>query len=432
MEPGERVVLHSEPASNPDRFDGSDDRVDILELRAADVLAPSPALPGVAGSGGRRVGARRALSGRRSPLYDERMTEETWQGADLLAGPRGRRLCLELVVELDPDVRAAVHRLSWGSGGVLLRSGDAGPETPREPETGLDDLVAGIARIDPEGIASDAIDRALARSVDTAMYWQEPYGEDVLAAFPEVRAALGPVAVRVADDRGSSWWTRPRRPEQWSIEWHGAPLPAPEVDDPSVVLEGWRAHTLADEERAGRERPSDPAASWSGEWWSSPFGTLMTARILMTTGVLDDGVPAGLRLVEDSLGYQEATAVPVGGVGRTLEIRGVADWAELCRRFPLEVTASRRHDWYRTTGRHGRWVIPDWREAAREWDAVHLTTAGYLSAATVAIPVDSERASVIAGWGPDTTVWLGGPLRRWAAEAVEWRFDRDRDDWVRA
>lgn len=49
MEPGETVVLRSFPHDLGDffgdRFGGNDDLLDVLELRAADELAPSPALP---------------------------------------------------------------------------------------------------------------------------------------------------------------------------------------------------------------------------------------------------------------------------------------------------------------------------------------------------------------------------------------------------
>ncbi len=46
MQPGERVTLRSAPLeSADDRFAGTDDSLDILELRAADRLAPSPKLP---------------------------------------------------------------------------------------------------------------------------------------------------------------------------------------------------------------------------------------------------------------------------------------------------------------------------------------------------------------------------------------------------
>ncbi len=46
LTPGERVVLRSGPLTSFDsRFAGTDDRFDVLELRAADTLAPSPAVP---------------------------------------------------------------------------------------------------------------------------------------------------------------------------------------------------------------------------------------------------------------------------------------------------------------------------------------------------------------------------------------------------
>jgi FtsP/CotA-like multicopper oxidase with cupredoxin domain len=44
--PGETTVLRSEPPeSSGNRFAGADDRMDVLQLRAADQLAPSPSLP---------------------------------------------------------------------------------------------------------------------------------------------------------------------------------------------------------------------------------------------------------------------------------------------------------------------------------------------------------------------------------------------------
>ncbi|TYL55099.1 multicopper oxidase domain-containing protein [Nocardioides sp. BGMRC 2183] len=46
MRPGESTVLRSEPlTSTGNRFAGADDRFDILELRAADALRPSPEVP---------------------------------------------------------------------------------------------------------------------------------------------------------------------------------------------------------------------------------------------------------------------------------------------------------------------------------------------------------------------------------------------------
>ncbi|HEV7869755.1 MAG TPA: hypothetical protein VGO95_00700 [Modestobacter sp.] len=159
-------------------------------------------------------------------------------------------------------------------------------------------------------------------------------------------------------------------------------------------LQAWRARTEADEQRSARERPADPSARWSGSWWSTPVlsGAVTTGRALpsdpVRQGVIRlpvEDTPVGLSLVEDSMGWETARAWPLRPApdARVLEVAGPADWVRLVERYPLEVTASRRHDWYRTTGRDGAWVIPDWFAVAADHDGVHLTVAGYLSTASI-------------------------------------------------
>ena len=108
------------------------------------------------------------------------------------------------------------------------------------------------------------------------------------------------------------------------------------------------------------------------------------------------------------MGWEKAQVRPVGInlAARVHEIRHADDWAELCRRFPLEVTASRRHDWYRATGRVGDWVIPDWTSVGEHFDGVHLSVAAYLQTAGAVVPVEEDSASLIAGWNPDETWWF--------------------------
>lgn len=257
---------------------------------------------------------------------------------------------------------------------------------------------------------SDHIQAALERSVDTARYWQEPDGVDVLAGRPIITQALAPLAEQLVMAPGSQWFRASRRIEQWSIDWRSPAGLALLPTDPRGTLKEWARKERAEEDRAARERPVDPHANVSGTWWSIPHGLVRTVG----------HVPAALSLVEDSLGWERATAIPVRGTGKTLEIRTAADWISLCRRFPLEVTASRRHDWFRATGRHGRWVIPDWEKVAGEWDAAHLTVLGYLNGATRPLQVDNRTATVIAGWDPDVTIWLrdvvregDGPWQTW-------------------
>jgi hypothetical protein len=353
--------------------------------------------------------------------------------AELLEGPRGRGLCLHVATSLDDEVMSAAFDLGFqldpgaGTSRVVMTFGGDDDTSQPAPHT-IDDLTRALAALDLTGITPDRLDEALARSVDDARYWQEPSGEDILAARPEAIAALAPVADAVAAV-APDWWSADRRIEQWAIEWRDPGDPVPLHTDPRVALAEWRENTLADEASAERERPHDVTANWSGTWWTTPHG------VLTTTGVTDTGQPVGLRHVEDGFGWESATAIPVRGVGRTYEIHDADAWAQLCRRHPLDVTASRRHDWYRTTGRDGRWVMPDWQSVAEEWDAVHLSCRGYLRAATREIVVDDERSSVLAGWSPDLTVWLTDRAREWEGDRIEWRCDEpgsSDDVWRRA
>ncbi|WP_434613259.1 hypothetical protein [Arthrobacter sp. A5] len=126
-----------------------------------------------------------------------------------------------------------------------------------------------------------------------------------------------------------------------------------------------------------------------GTWWWRPPSSLT-----QSTRALDGRGPVGLWPVEDSFGWQGATAeqiiVPFGA--RIYEIDGPEACAELDRRYPLEVTASRRHDWYRTTGRDGCW------------------------------------ATVPAGWNPDQTYWLRD-IPRNESSSQTWKYDQQEQAW---
>jgi hypothetical protein len=259
---------------------------------------------------------------------------------------------------------------------------------------------------------------ALADAVSWATYWQEPDAWDRQLATPAARDALSPVAAAVAAAPAAAWWWTPAAlDDQHYVEWidprHDH---SPSLTGAPAKLATWRRDTLADEDRAA-ERPADPRAPWSGHWWSTPALSGLPATTRAAAGL---GAVA-LALTEDAMGWHEARVWPVHARpgARVYELTGPAAWTELVRRYPLEVTRSRRHDWFRATGRAGRWLIPDYAAVAADWDAVHLTVAGYLTTAGVACPVDRKVATVLAGWNPDQTWWLtdaltlGGPAAYW-------------------
>lgn len=335
----------------------------------------------------------------------------------LLDGPRGRRLCLEYMRGADDAVASAVfrlaHRLDPNPGTLIRFRRDAGDEPEEDPDVTAEELAALIRRVEPAGLRPEVLREAFGASVDAARYWQEPDGADAAAALPVVRDALRPVAERIVEVMPDM--AAPRGAMQWAVDWRTAEDSAPLPRDPAAVLADWTRGQRTEETRAAWDRPADPRANFSGTWWSVPQG------LLTTRGSIADA----LELVEDPLGWDVATVIPVRGTGRTLEIRSTEDWADLCREHPMEVTASRRHDWFRVTGREGRWLIPDWERVAAQWDAVHLTTLGYLSAATCLIEIDAEYGTVIGGWGPDATIWLRDTARE--ADEPRRQFARPRN-----
>lgn len=221
--------------------------------------------------------------------------------------------------------------------------------------------------------------------------------------------------------------SRSRNVRNGAVNWEGVP-PSAGVTDPIAVLSAAGDRDIEEELIARRDRPEDPAANFSGKWWSRPPWELpSSARELF------DGSPAKLWFVEDSLRWERAEATRLGVASglRVYQIDSAEAWARLCGRFPIEVTAQKRHDWYRTTGRAGARVIPDRAKVAQHYDAIHQVQA-YLSAVGIAIPVDGRTASVIAGWDPDQTYWFT-PNVRYRDEPVTWAFSfrNDRTDWVK-
>ncbi len=310
---------------------------------------------------------------------------------------------------------------------VAYESGAGEPPEPLRAVVTADDVAHRLSQVLLPEVTEVALRSALSAATDSARYWQDPDGEDVLAATEPVRRELRRIAEHIARSPHAQWWTTAlAETEQWVIVSRGDDSPDTFEPAAAELLSPWYERNLAAEAR-GADRPTDPTANVSGRWWSNP-------SVRCSTRTLFDGTPAELWFVEDSMGWERivtrAVGTPAGA--RIYEIDGAPAWAELCRRFPLEVTAEKRHDWYRTTGRSsGRWVIPNWQLVAKDYAGVHLTVMGYLAAAGTAIDVDDETASVIAGWAPDATCWLADPDRI-GDESRTWVFDASGEDpeWV--
>jgi hypothetical protein len=283
------------------------------------------------------------------------------------------------------------------------------------------ELAAAVARADWHfalaGMSEVALVEPLAESVTVAMYWQGPDAVDQALADPEVIGELRPVAHAITGAPGTRWWsTGVDAGTQQYVESPYGRDGKPTWSGAAGQLVTWLAAT-EDEERSAAGRPADPAAPYSGHWWSSPTG----AGLVSTTRALPGLGPLQLYAMEDWPGWEDVRCWPMAmphRPARICEITSPDDWTALVTRYPLEVTKSRRHDWWRVTGWAGTWLMPDYAAAAADYDAIHLTISGYLTIAGRALAVNDARC-LLAGWDPDKTYWLadcltgGSPPVRW-------------------
>ncbi|QXQ10159.1 hypothetical protein [Paeniglutamicibacter sp. Y32M11] len=364
----------------------------------------------------------------------------------LLGGRRGRRLLLEFALEseavllhertefpLHAGLFDASYALESARGDAVVYSRSAVKDSRRSTIT-PGEIAALLAETPLLPVTAELLRKALVNSVNSARYWQEPDGHDLIAGSVTVRAELVRVAEHLADsEHAAHWMSSVDLDRQWFVQWQQADAPSrwtPSGEPAAAVLQAWQNAALTEEVRAEAERPLDPKAPWGGEWWSRP-----PAALLHSTGEFHDESPVGLWCVEDGFGWEkaESMAVTVPSSARIFEIVDAYSWAQLCSIYPLEITAQKRHDWYRTSGRVGRWVIPDFSQMARDYDGVHLGVAAYLLTAGESIEVDAERASMVAGWNPDQTYWFTDEARL-QLDSLTWEcLDANSDDatWSR-
>lgn len=173
----------------------------------------------------------------------------------------------------------------------------------------------------------------------------------------------------------------------------------------------WWADDIVRDRQVVLGSPNEPPAiERRAEDQGRMIGPAMWGRIpqvLVTSRRLDDRLPAVQLCDQDALrpvnGRVGCWAVDVPPEARVREVHGIEDWRELLVRYPRRVaTTDDLRCWGATTPEA---VVPDWTAFRRDWDALHISMLGVLTAQSVPIGVDGADG-VLEDVNADVTAWF--------------------------
>lgn len=147
----------------------------------------------------------------------------------------------------------------------------------------------------------------------------------------------------------------------------------------------------------------------------TPFGseTPKPKRAFWTSTFVPLFISPWLQMPDDQFsGPSYAWEVTVTDSARVLEIHSRDAWSALARSYPRGeagfIFTPTRHR-AETAAR----VDPDWSALSRDWDGVHLSIGGWLTAEDVPYESDGMKTE-LRGWGMESTVWL-----RWSFDSIK-------------
>ena len=226
------------------------------------------------------------------------------------------------------------------------------------------------------------VDTALhlaARTVGHLSVWRQDHAEAIREALAEGPRLL-PIARDLLRREATRWWFGPfdRGAQIWVASYDPVSAPVPAVN---------AVHPPTEFDR----------------YIQRPFGALTTSTLIGET------IPM-LAAEREGAGDLGGTLPPpvaryrlsVAPSARVFSVNAPSDWRRLCEAFPAAEPG----------GMHGGLLTPDFSAVAREWDAVHLSFGGVLSA--VQTPLEGpEGRTELDSWVTEQTVWL-----RWVFDRV--------------
>jgi hypothetical protein len=220
--------------------------------------------------------------------------------------------------------------------------------------------------------------------------WASHHSETVEYALASGRALLGR-AEEISLHPGSAWWGDP-------------------IDRASQIWTG-----------AGRfpfgARPGQPTNTLAWETYAQrPIGWRITSTGRPDLSSLDAAVAFGVgEWVAAATSRATVAAIPAGA--RVFEVDGPRDWHTLCREYPAVSSSD-------SSPAGAASISPRWDAVREEWDGVHLSFMGLLSAPYVDV-TSSAGTSMLWSWVAEQTIWLIDGLIEPETEVEPFRISQD-------
>ena len=232
--------------------------------------------------------------------------------------------------------------------------------------------------IPPEDLADPKVSLWLAAlSADSVNRFNADH--DLIAAeLPALARERAVQARAVIEHPGTAWWFDDidLDAQAWvSIHWTTPPLRFIYGTPPDTM--GW-------------QRPRNPSSGWE-RYAQKPFSNQTTSTLYgphLTSKLVGYDERVGDYMCEFPLAWWSMRFLEEV---RVFEIHGPSDWHDLCVRYPAKGTEDSR-------------LVPNWGAVAEEWDGVHLSFGGLLTA-------EQNRYESAAGWTM---------LDSWHAEQTYW------------
>ena len=232
--------------------------------------------------------------------------------------------------------------------------------------------------LSPEDLADPKVSLWLATVSIESVSIYDPIHSLLAAELPALARERASQARAVIEHPGTAWWFDDidLNAQAWvSLHWTNPPLKFIYGTPPNTM--GW-------------QRPPNPSRRWE-RYAQKPRGTQITSTLYgphLTSKLVAYGERVGDLMCEFPLAWWSMRFLEEV---RVFEIHGPADWHNLCVRYPAKGTEDSR-------------LVPNWGSVAEEWDGVHLSLGGVLTA-------EQNRYESPAGWTM---------LDSWHAEQTYW------------